>query len=676
MISTIVLIYGFTLLAQVSELKTGLTFERPPVKHSTELHQEQAIFPGELLLVVPSKHFKNTDALSIINIGTSANAYSYGWGGGQRSLLCAHDELGLVCNFHRMGGALDPNGYSGDMGFDFSIDWGQSWSVMNECYMVSDGWGIYYESARYPQHGIFNPPGNTNPDSAYVVFFAPVLDGSNQQDGWGGYCFGCAPVGDPTDTTKNLISSNPQAGYYQYLPDGFTVTSTGNFWVVDYNIKYLPYPDDGHWQQELLISHGTWNETAKDFDLEQFLLPCPTLDTTAVPQCARVEFSPDGQFGYIVALADNGNVAISAGQSLYPILWRTEDYGQTWTGPIEVALAGENGISGVQDFLTVDQLEELFEPPIPNPDEVPFTTAYDFDLSVDADGNPNIAVVVGVTGGEPYAIITEKSMESDYLFMASFILRSDDKGNPGSWHGRELGNLVSFRGEYGDLYEYNRIQIARDAVGEKMFVAWLDTDTTVSASNNAPDIWACGYDISSNSLTYNYETGDDDPQNITFGSEATFGAHFFAMSNQVIYNDDLSTPVYILPMVYEDMTPTDPSQPVQYKYIQNAFFWEAQFAVGAPYPGIEEFDKIIAEVSEVFPNPAKTSATFNILLKKQAATNIQITNLVGQNVKAFQRNLNVGNNEIMLDISDLKSGIYFITIEAGGQTLTKKMMVE
>jgi len=148
------------------------------------------------------------------------------------------------------------------------------------------------------------------------------------------------------------------------------------------------------------------------------------------------------------------------------------------------------------------------------------------------------------------------------------------------------------------------------------------------------------------------------------------------MSNQVIYNDILSWPVYILPLVYEQMTPTAPENPVQYKYIQNAFFWEQQFLVGPPPPGIKEYDKIIVRVSEVFPNPAITIATLSIVLKKQSSTNIQITNLMGQNIKTFQRNLNVGNKEIMLDVSGMNSGIYFISVEAGGQTVTKKMVVE
>ena len=316
-----------------------------------------------------------------------------------------------------MGGELDPGGFSGDLGFDVSFDHGNNWSVMNECFeVVWSGWYPEYP-ARYPQHGIFNPPGNIDPAEAYLVFFAPILDYSNGPDCWGGYSFGRSKLNDPTDTTKNFIHTEYETGIFQYIPDGFTVTSSGDFWAVDYNfdMSHTQYTYEA-WLQQLIISHGIWNELECDCQLCQFLLPCPTQDTINLPPCAKVEFSPDGQYGYIVVLSDNGTVEISKDRSFYPILWRTDNHGETWIGPIATPLAGANGIEGVQSFLAAEELGELFGPPIPVPDEVPFTIAFDFDLSVDGDRNPQIAVVVGVTGEEPYSIITEISENTGYCY--------------------------------------------------------------------------------------------------------------------------------------------------------------------------------------------------------------------------------------------------------------------
>jgi hypothetical protein len=668
-LSTVFTVFVFMLSAQKQQLKPNLKFEKPIEAFQKSNMNENKLLAGELTPAVPSFNYKTTDAVNIVPLGTSANAYSYGFAGGQRSMVCTNDELGIVTNIHRMGGALDPGGYSGDLGYDFSTNWGMDWSVMNEFYEAGDGY--MFLPARFPQQGIFNPIGNTNPDDAYMVYLAPILDGINPP--YGKYVYGRVRIGDNTDTTVNFSSSDPSSGIYQNVPDGFTVTATGDFWAVDYNAAMSP-TGGNEWLQQLLISHGVWNQTEDDYEMTQFLLPCPTLDTTMRPICGRVEFSPDGQHGYIVVLTDNGSVAISAGQSFYPVLWRTADYGASWDGPIAVALAGEAGIWGVQNFLDNEEIEELYDP-VPDPDEIPFTTAYDFDLSVDADGNPCIAVVVGVTGEGPYSIITERSDESGYLYMAPFILHSDAKGNPGSWFGGELGRLHQFRGTYGDIFEDNRIQIAREPSGDNMIIAWLDTDTTVSNENNNPDIWARGYSTSEHMLTFNYENEMYGAQNLTYASEATFQSHFFALSNEVIYNDDQNWPTYTLPMVYEVLE-YDPINPVQYRYIQNAFFWEQQFLIGPPPPGIIEKESTITAVSEVVPNPATTTATFTLGITRPAVANISIVNLTGQRIKRFTHELTMGNNTISINVAELKAGLYFCTIQVDDELVTRKIVVE
>jgi len=122
-----------------------------PAKASTVVASQEIDTP-----VVPPT--KNTNIVSIINIGTSANAYSYGYGGGQKSIVWAVPELNMVTNFHRMGGELDPGGYSGDLGYDVSMDGGLTWENMIEMYIAeNNAGGTYYtDAARYPNHGVWN----------------------------------------------------------------------------------------------------------------------------------------------------------------------------------------------------------------------------------------------------------------------------------------------------------------------------------------------------------------------------------------------------------------------------------------------------------------------------------------------------------------------------------------
>ncbi|NCA85532.1 MAG: T9SS type A sorting domain-containing protein [Clostridia bacterium] len=666
-LSAIVLVLGLALSSQNHSLRPGLSYEVGKAKHLSSGQEASATNSSG---ITTPNILKNSYIPDIVNIGTSANVFSYGWGGGQRSLLCSNQNLGIVSNLHRMGGLLDPGGYSGDLGYDISTNQGLTWTLMNEFYTGFDP----YFPARYPQHGIYNPPGNTDPDQAYIAFFAPGLDGSNDPGGWGGYIYGRTLIGDLTNTTVHQTSSNPPTGLCQYIPDGFTVTPSGDFWAVDYNNNLMI---NNTWLQQLIISNGHWNAAQEDYWLSQEIWPCSTYQAN-LPACARVEFSPDGQYGYIVVLTDNGNVGISTGKSLYPIFWRSSNYGQSWEGPIEVPLAGEDGIYGVKNFLDIEELEELFDP-VPAPDEILFTTAYDFDLTVDSEGNPNIAVVVGITAEVPYSIITERSSESGYLFMAPFILSSTEKGIAGSWQGYALGRLQSFRGFYDgtneDIYEDNRIQIARDHEGKKLFIAWLDTDTMVSSANDNPDIWARGYCTESHRLTYNIGTLLDEPQNMTFLSEATFDAQLFALANEVIFDDQQSYPTYILPMVYQSFEYHDPNAEVQYKYIQNAFFYKQQFLLGPPPPGIGENENLLADVSAIVPNPARVAATFSVTMREPAVANISITHVTGQMVQQHSLRLVGGSNTVNLDVQDLKSGLYLCSVEVGGKTFTRKLMV-
>jgi hypothetical protein len=203
-----------------------------------------------------------------------------------------------------------------------------------------------------------------------------------------------------------------------------------------------------------------------------------------------------------------------------------------------------------------------------------------------------------------------------------------------------------------------------------MFVAWLDTDTTVSSENNAPDIWCRGIDLPSNSKSTN-DAAEDRPDNVTFGSEATFSAYFFAMGNEVFENEEGDCTI---PFVYENMTPTDPVQPVQFKYIQNYIepieeFWLLDIP--------ENSGNHVLEVSQPVPNPVINSATINLTLRENAFVNVQVTNLMGQTVIVLPTQImQAGVNTVNINVANLTSGVYFYTVEAGKEAVTKKMIIK
>lgn len=79
----------------------------------------------------------------------------------------------------------------------------------------------------------------------------------------------------------------------------------------------------------------------------------------------------------------------------------------------------------------------------------------------------------------------------------------------------------------------------------------------------------------------------------------------------------------------------------------------------------------------IYPNPSKTNTYIDLNLSKSNNVNVSVSNLVGQQVisKNFGQ-LSSGNNTVSIDVSNLKQGIYFVTVMAGTDRITKKIMVE
>ena len=179
----VAVVFGITAMSQ--NLKPNLKTEKLVNAMEVAFEPANAYSLGQAAKSeLPTHTYKNADFVTVVNIGTSANAYGYGYAGGQKSLVNTNNDLNMVTNFHRMGGVLDPGGYSGDLGYDISLDGGMTWTNMNEVYVtVNNQGGTYYtDAARYPNHGVYNPVGNTDPNNAYLTYFAPNLDQSNAAD--------------------------------------------------------------------------------------------------------------------------------------------------------------------------------------------------------------------------------------------------------------------------------------------------------------------------------------------------------------------------------------------------------------------------------------------------------------------------------------------------------------
>jgi hypothetical protein len=81
-------------------------------------------------------------------------------------------------------------------------------------------------------------------------------------------------------------------------------------------------------------------------------------------------------------------------------------------------------------------------------------------------------------------------------------------------------------------------------------------------------------------------------------------------------------------------------------------------------------------ISEVYPNPARNSVTLDYLLTPKVQTaNVQVFNVMGAVVK--EADLRRGSSNMSMDITDLKSGIYFYSVIINDDVYkTKKLIIQ
>jgi hypothetical protein len=615
--------------------------------------------------------------VSIVNIGSAANIYTYGYSNGTATYVWYNKDLNAVTNLHRMGGAVGPAGqYSGDLAYDISLDGGMTWTSQVKVYTSNISGGQYnLDAARYPQGALYNPEGNTDPANAYMAFFAATMDGSNGGQ-WGSYGYGVGNIANTDDTTKHLLSSDLENGYYQGIPTAFLVTrGSGTAIMADASLldSYTTYMGN------IIFMRGVFNEDLGDYEYEEFLHEAPA----DYARYLKIAFDPTGQIGYVLWCDGNTSIPELEGWD-YPLLLKTEDGGQTWSDVISVNTSGPNGIDGIKNWLTDEMIQTLWTEPYPTRDEIMYSTPwFNTDIGVDAWGNPHIGVSVFIAGPglDPGYIMVEP--ESFGVFD---IYSIDDENT--EWQAAHLGTLATYSGEFvypgsDPLTEYNRIDVTSSWDGTKMFFTWIETRLTNITTNTSPDIYARGFDLFNNTLTNDLSSSAiAGATNVTNFSEAMWQSYFKAGSFYAIDEGEYGDVTYTIPLVYADMDPQDVTQPVQFKYIQDFSFNDADFVLPTGNPpispvGVVEPPKYnITEVSQNYPNPFNASSNIIVTLVNSSDLSLKIYNLTGQTVMEVDKgNVAAGSYTFIIDGSTLKAGTYFYTVTAGNQKVTRKMVI-
>lgn len=624
--------------------------------HKARLNQQFSIekHPGhpvahDLNKYAIKKPFKSEQDLTIVNpvpIGQSGNAFGFAFF--RTTYLWADNNINAVTFIHRM---VTPPG-SGYLAYDISKDGGLTWTNNVQAYdpLLEDAY-----DGRYPQGAIYNPSGNTDPDLAYFHYFAPTLDGSNTGGGtnWGGYAYGVKKLEEGSVPTQHNRTSTPP--YYQYLPSAFTVTQTGDAWMVDENAQ--GNSSDYDYLGELIVGRGLWNEGTADFDYYFDQMPLEVDPDDGINDI-KVAFAPDGLTGYICVMTNP--VVNLPYTSYHPVLFKTTDGGDSWSEPIEVQLGGEDGLAPIREFISDSMLSLYYDPlPVPPRDEVAYYMGYECDLAVDAWGNPHLAGMVCITDLEQGLIYTAPGL------FAMFHIWSDDQGL--TWQAFNLADLNQFDAEFvngeATITQYNRPQVATTMDGALVFFSWLDTENPVAADNSMPDIYFREYIPS---MDYHGE----EAVNVTFLSAGMWSAYFGCMSHYVFSDVFENTYTCTIPFVYTQLTNSDPTLPASFFYIPD--FNRTYTVTGIDKPETEDPDKAVQN----YPNPFTGRTSFRLSLDGNNPVSLHVFDLTGKMVtRVDYGTMSAGTHEIEFLANELTQGIYFYSLGIGPEIFTGKLMI-
>ncbi|MDP2423454.1 MAG: T9SS type A sorting domain-containing protein [Bacteroidales bacterium] len=643
-----------SVIAQNYGINPNIKADKAPIRNVDEsILKGMPIVNAGHAFPKPSQGTKSSEIVTVIDIGGSANAYGLYNGG--RTALWADDNTKAVAFFHRM---LIPPG-SGYLAYDYSINGGLVWSVNNQLYNPTIAPGA---NARYPQGVIYNPTGNTVPTNAFVSYFAPILDGSNGTPAsWGGYGAGTRKIAELTGPAQQ---SWPTVGAFrQNVPSAMTINPVnGDIWV--YEPSLIGGIGSGY-TDSLLITKGVFSQATSNYTYTQSLMYAPRgVGGTASPADERIAFAPDGLTGYMSLLWDNGSDPFNAGKAFYPILYKTTNGGQTWTGPTPVVLSGPLGMPEIKNYLTADQWAAFWtNPGAVHRDSICYTTAFDHDLVVDANGNPHICVTIGVCGIHGTTPTAYSILGGSSGLCATFHIYSRNQG--ATWMAKYISHNKTFRGAFGAISEDNRSQITRTMDGKKVFLSWIDTDFPDVTTNTLPDIFCVGFDMlnTPNKYTPVY--------NVTLYSDAWTDATWGTASHYAL----TSGSDFIVPFAYQSLTAGSDVSPVQYKYIPDFKLTQANFTVLST----EEIPMMgqAFSVSQNFPNPFRGTTQFTLELNRPAKVSIEVYNLMGQRVMLNDMGtMNAKSHIITINLSNQPTGLYFYKITTDNQVITKKMIMQ
>jgi hypothetical protein len=627
------------------------------------------LFSGCLISVaaLSQRRLNNNSSAASINViplGESGDAYSNFYIG--KSLLQYDPNLNTVILCHTSNPALTGDPHAGYFRFDKSTDGGSTWlNNLGPVYgPVLNGDTLHNGS--FPVATIGNPVGNTNPDSAFLVY-GGIWNDSVVGTGWQGQCWGTAQLNSSVHTEHN--DSVNALGNQMWVNDVF-VTKQNVVWKIGAvnDSTVFGYKDS------LRIAKGTWNGSDYDFTYQDLYFHANTM-LGVRPWDMNIAFSDNGLTGYVVCInnADEGNTVYYTG-TMYMQMFVTRDGGVTWVGNVN---SNQSYPLDVDVTFSTDgsSLSPIGSAWFGNPDSTFGVTGWgnsrpDFDMAV--DGNGNIHIFVGVFPEFGFGETT-----SDAGAWGLVDIYSIDHGY--NWFCQLIATPNTYYGNYGDwvnIMEGSRPFVSRSNDGNKLFFGWFDTPPSFSTMyNDYPDLFVRGLDLTTNLWT--------PVTNMTQGS-AAHGQCQFGLGSYYV-KDNACT--YEIPAAYMNMQ-TNVHSVCNFSYIRGATLSCSDFTVTLPPPfpiGDHNPIGVNANIAQgisisAFPNPVSHSQITFTHSPLTHPADIVINNVDGLEVGRYH--VQVGCTDAMhgfctekIKLPELAKGVYVARLVGEGVSANTKFVV-
>jgi hypothetical protein len=598
--------------------------------------------------------------------GSSSNAYTI--------LRPAQNQVSVdtatntIIFIHRQNIALTGEGApaNGKLRYSVSTDGGLTFAenvgVINSSYS---------QPARYPQVMLYNSGSAGSLNDLKAIYSAPTLNSG--ASGWNGHVMGVSNVVNSNPTaTENYNFLNQNTG----LGGGLTMGVNGEFWMVETGIV-----NDSLRADSIIVYKGIYNSANNDVNWSKFgalqANLSKTYDGIGRLSSANIAFSPDGQKGWIAAIGD----LIGGSDSIYqPVLWNTTDGGATWNGPIGVELMN---VAGLMDSLNyIRYLDQ-------NGDTIyaaAASTSFDFDITVDADGNPHFftIIVCGEIRNQNNAVVGNGKSYSSYSGMNKFAADLTTTTGGATWKMNFISPVNTFRTSFpGDLSVDNQPQVGRSTDGQIIFFSWSDSDTLLvgqTNDNTNPNLRVSALRVSDGFQTcYRRVESNPNEDNV-----------FAPTMSPTVYQ---TGSIYYPAIITGEFT-SDDLNPVNFYYMGNIsricesdfkdpntldLSWSFQstcytYTFCQGQVSIEEQNGTLR--ASLYPNPAQDKITIQLEQDLRYLDGYTITNLAGQQVVAVDlKGSGIEGHYISVSLETLSNGFYILNLISNGKTNAHKFAV-